>query len=220
MMYGRRPFVKHCPVEFIHYVSDHYQYLWEEMERSSVDKLMKSMTNDTEDTGLDSIKIKTPKFSNSNHSTNLLSLSLIGTLLIDIPTIRPSGKVNEVVDESCRSLIRGLLEVRIINRLGCIFPSTSISSNLSLESHECLKRFSYNSKSLKRIESHSGEEDDNELIQIQSPLLSDDRMGYLSGHGILHPPIAIDPMDDIDDIHGHEDSLPVEIREKFEEVLS
>ncbi len=202
LMYGRRPFSKHCPVEFIRYVSDNYEYLWKEKEieieketeGEEIDQSVsfstsllspKSPTSNAieEESNFESIRER--RLKELDHLRNVNQIFDKDELLIAIPSHR-STKLNlkESVDESFVSLVHGLLEVRIPSRLGN-FPHscsrfeslTSLKFLKSLNVVPCLHSVEYTTK-LEDL-----------LIGMKSPLLDDDSVGYLSGSAIFHTPI-------------------------------
>ena len=153
LIYNRRPFEKHCPTRFIHYVASQYREMWELMSTNSTISL-------TEVGGITRpIELKVAQFQDN-------TIPLQENLIVPMPMSRYTWNTKEDVSISTRSLIQGLLDIRITKRFG------SEENMTEYLNHECFLQYSYDSSS--------------KLSSLLSPLLDDDSTGYLSGHPIFH----------------------------------
>lgn len=118
LLYGRRPFQKHCPREFVYFVENSYRYVWDRLESESCALF------DWSDEGLlscDDMNLPYP-----NHYIPLLpDGSLPDVLRAKYPPLLLCGAPSS---EDCMDLLDSLLDVRIHKRFG-IIPQYSKFSN-------------------------------------------------------------------------------------------
>jgi serine/threonine protein kinase len=150
LLYGRRPFRPHVPLQFIYFVGNNYQTLWDRSHNLSasspaIDDISPSphspfpdyyVTLDEDGTVPSSLKVYLP------------------------PTRAKSSSSPESVSEEMRDLLSGLLDVRIPQRLGSMTRFEDFSE------HSAFLQYGYHTS--------------NGLFSSPSPLLEEDRAGVLS----------------------------------------
>jgi serine/threonine protein kinase len=126
LLFGKRPFPKHCTFESLKFVRNEYEWMWQYLQSNPSPKLV-NFEN-----------LRRPIDWVSPYSDPSLCIKEDGTLpkclIVPIPLHTPSASsCTEAmsVSEECQKLLKGLMDVRIPSRLG----SLSLYSEFS--EHDC-----------------------------------------------------------------------------------
>jgi len=217
LLYGKRPFDPHTPVNYIYFVANHYHKIWEYLHMSSLSSSSSSSSSFswTEQHIFDHITQETSNYphtpnsispiensyNNYNNNTPLpfpeyhVTLnpdgSLPESLIVPLALTRNyRDKIEpEVISEEIIELLHGLLDVRIPERLG------SMTNYNKFSQHSAFKMNGYDNPKI--------------LGKVTSPILKEDWYGVLSGQS---PTRSIRPKSDYD---SFDDKFPTEVEEEL-----
>jgi serine/threonine protein kinase len=119
LLFGRRPFQKHCPREFVYFVENNYRYVWDRLESEEC-----QMFDWSDEPLLSHENVDVPY---PNHLIPLLpNGDLPETLRVRYPPILLCGNPTT---EECKDLVDSLLDVRIHQRCGIISQHSKFSNH-------------------------------------------------------------------------------------------
>jgi serine/threonine protein kinase len=147
LVYGRRPFEPHVPYHFIYFVANHYGYLWNDSHNSTTEHIQSSKS-----------PLPFPHYQVTFNEDGTVHPSLMVPLFPTRTSICHSA--SEKVDQSVMKLLKGLLDVRIPDRLG------SIDQFEDFACHPAFVQYGYHTRL--------------HLLTCVSPVLEEDWSGVLS----------------------------------------
>jgi serine/threonine protein kinase len=150
LLFGKRPFDPHVPLDFIYFAANNYHKMWEHL-------LHGLLVPTTEEMTMSQTELPFPHYRITLNDDGTIPDSLC----VPIPTVRvaPEGDF-EHVDQDMVDLMRGLLDVRITDRLG------SLKQFHDFSHHPIFVHYNYHTSYLLRT--------------TTSPLLKEDWSGILS----------------------------------------
>ena len=180
LFFGYRPFSRHCPTASIEFVSNQYGWMWDQLKTTDHDALKPCAVMDFE-------TLRPPQLDGdgSPHSQSLV---------VPIPDSKYSSFADRemtLVSKEYKSLLRGLMDVRIPHRLGSATRFSEFSE------HKCFFHHGYFPSEL-------------DLIASPLPPVSTPRC-----HSEINTPLR--PLDSCTTISTEFPSLPSSIRTKLSE---